>query len=66
MATGFMRGHDDIVLGFYAKNAPKPDIDLRVGISIAEAEWLETKPILAVLSDFASLANSIIELFDYP
>lgn len=63
--ASFVRGYDDTLLGFYSKNAPKPDIDLRVSVAITETAWLHHFPVATALRNFASIAKSIIKLFDH-
>jgi hypothetical protein len=67
VSTGWMRsGDDETVIGILAKGAPKPQIKLAMQVSINETTYLEHQPIIAALSEFASLANSIIAMFDAP
>ncbi len=63
--SDFVRGHNDTVLGFYSKNAPKPDVSLGVSVSVTETDVLPHIPVGTALRDFASMAKSIINLFDH-
>jgi hypothetical protein len=65
VSTGWMRsGDDETVIGIPAKGAPQPQIKLTMQVSINETTYLEHRPIIAALNQFASLANSIIAMFD--
>jgi hypothetical protein len=59
-------GDDETVIGILAKGASVPQIHLSMQVSIFESAYLEHRPIIVALRDFARLANSIISLFDGP
>jgi hypothetical protein len=63
IATGWTRAYDKTILGFWAKKAPKPKVYFTPYIAIMEAGL--RKPVVPALRDFAGLADSIINLFDY-
>jgi len=65
-ATGYMAADDETVLVLLAKGTPKPNLQYTPEIFVAEIDPPIREPIIAALSKFASLANSIIELFDAP
>jgi hypothetical protein len=62
--TGYITSNDETILGLYAKSAPKPKLQYTPEIFIAESDPPIRKPVIAALDEFASLANSIINLFD--
>jgi hypothetical protein len=59
--------HDKTVLGFLAKaRRDDPKIDCTPFVAFNEPNLLGHQPVIAALREFASLANSIIALFDIP
>lgn len=62
--TGWMRAtYQETILAFLKKGVPKPDVRLTPHVTFNEP-ILGRKPIIAALNEFASLAASIIKLFD--
>lgn len=66
VATGWMTVNDqETVVGVLAKGAPHYEMKFAGYITINETALIDPKPLIPSLRDFASLANSIINLFDY-
>ena len=66
VSTGWKRSTDqEAVLALIKKGAPKPQMRLSPHVSLIEPA-LGRKPLINALDDFASLAHSIIGLFDAP
>jgi len=57
-------GNGETALGLYAKGAPKPDLYFTSAVILDEIDIARRKPVVASLRDFASLADSIVKLFD--
>jgi hypothetical protein len=57
-------GNGETALGLYAKGAPQPDLNFTAAVILDEIDIATRKPVVASLRDFASLATSIIGLFD--
>lgn len=67
IATGWMSNPGETVLGFWAKGAtPKPKIEFTAYVGLNETGVIAREPAVSALHKFASLANSIIGLFDDP
>ena len=64
VATGWMRAQDETVLALIGKGAPKPRITYSFSVTLGEPELPNGKPVIAVLDDFACVAESIIKRFD--
>jgi hypothetical protein len=64
LATGWVAVQNKPILGLLAKNAPKPDFKFSGYISFDEAALIGRMPVVQALHQFASLAESIIKLFD--
>jgi hypothetical protein len=62
--SGWIRTNNQTVLARIAKGASQPNITRAFTITIDEPGSAVRKPIIAALYDFASLAESIIKLFD--
>jgi hypothetical protein len=62
---GFIREANKTEIGKLAKGAPQPEIELHAYVAFDEAVFPKGKRVIAALDDFASLANSIINLFDW-
>ena len=64
--SGWIRsGDDEAVIGLLTKGVPNPQFKLTMQVSLNETSYLEHREIIATLREFASLANSIIQLFDF-
>jgi hypothetical protein len=63
-ATGWMRADDKTVLARIQKGAPKAHIRFTPHVTIDEASLMKRKQVVPALNEFASLAASIIKLFD--
>jgi hypothetical protein len=67
VATGWMFVNDqETVVGLLAHDSPSYEMKFSVYITLNEAGLSPPKPVVATLNEFASLANSIIQLFDTP
>jgi len=66
ISGGWMCNPGETVLGFLAKGAPKPKMEFTGYIGLNEPGALARHPLVPALDKFASLANSIITLFDTP
>jgi hypothetical protein len=67
VSTGLMVVSDrETVLGLLAKGAPQYDMHISGYVAINETDLSIHKPVIAALHEFASLAGSIINLFDAP
>jgi hypothetical protein len=67
VSAGYVRtGPDETTIGMISKSATEqPNIKLTPQVSFSEAAHLPRREVITALRQFASLANSIIELFDY-
>jgi hypothetical protein len=74
MATGFRVGiravwrgfKDGAIVGSAKIDAPKPDIELPLQVTLSEGLAFPTLPLLAVLDNFTRATAEIIGLFDVP
>jgi hypothetical protein len=67
VATGYVRvsAYGETILGLLPKGRPKPNFKLAASVLIDEPGMAgAAKPLVEMLNDFASLANSIIRRFD--
>ena len=64
VATGWMRANNKTVLALVRKDAPKAHVRFTPEVTIYEADLVERKGVIKALNQFASLADSIIKLFD--
>jgi hypothetical protein len=65
-SPGFIRMANKTEIGKLAKGAPIPQIELHAYVAFDEALFPKGQRVIAALDDFASLASSIIKLFDEP
>jgi hypothetical protein len=66
LATFWERTPNETVLGFWPKAQPKPKVYYTAYVGLNEAGALAREPLVGALDKLASLANSIIGLFDNP
>ena len=70
IAAGFMmprvwpRFEDGAVIAWFDIDATEGQLEAPVNVTFEERALLPGRPVMAALSDFAGLANSIIELFE--
>jgi hypothetical protein len=65
-SPGFIRTANKTEIGKLAKGAPTPKVELHAYVAFDEALFPKGQRIIAALDDFASLASSIIKMFDKP
>jgi hypothetical protein len=58
-------GNEETTLGLITKRIPQPKFKLTPLVSFNEAQYLQHRDIIATLREFASVANSIINRFDF-
>lgn len=63
LATGWVRGPDETILGLIAKGASQPDVKFLSYIVLDEPSFTGMRPVVTALNEFAGLAKSIIKLF---
>jgi len=61
-----MAADDKTIIGFIPRHTAKRDLKMTTYVAFDESVVRIRKPIITVLSEFASLANTIIKLFDSP
>ena len=65
VATGVIDAQDKSILGLWSTSAPdKPKVEYTGHVALNEIGPLARKPVVAALHDLASLANSIIAVWD--